>query len=161
MPESASRTPALVVLVVLVVPGLLGLLGLLQSGCATSRPAAPPPAPGRETASIEPGVARRTGLASYYGRRFHGRRTANGERFDMHALTAAHRTLPFGTRVRVREPATGRQVVVRINDRGPARLEREIDLSLAAAKRLGLTGPGVAPVELEILAPSTEAPDGD
>lgn len=88
------------------------------------------------------------GLASWYGKRFHGRRTANGERFDMHALTAAHRSLPFGTRLRVRSITTGREVVVRINDRGPYRGARILDLSFAAARALGVDHLGVTRVEI-------------
>src|SRR5262249_35789036 len=79
-----------------------------------------------------------TGRASWYGRGFHGRKTANGERFDMHALTAAHRTLPLGSYVRVTNPSTNESVVVRINDRGPYARGRVIDLSYAAAKILHL-----------------------
>lgn len=88
------------------------------------------------------------GTASWYGKRFHGRRTASGERFDMNGLTAAHRTLPFGTRVRVRSVATGREVVVRINDRGPRSRQRVIDLSLGAARELGIHRGGTAEVQL-------------
>ena len=92
-----------------------------------------------------------SGRASYYGKRFHGRRTANGERFDMHAMTAAHPTLPFGSKVRVTNARTGRQVIVRINDRGPFAKSRVIDLSRAAAKRIGMISRGHAKVELELL----------
>lgn len=88
------------------------------------------------------------GLASWYGPGFHGRRTANGERYDMNALTAAHKTLPFGTRVRVRSVHTGKEVVVRINDRGPYKHSRIIDLSLAAITALGLRHRGVTEVVL-------------
>jgi rare lipoprotein A len=88
------------------------------------------------------------GLASWYGRQFHGRRTASGERYDMHDFTAAHKTLPFGTRVRVRSLQTGKEVVVRINDRGPYRHRRIIDLSQAAITALGLRHRGVTLVEL-------------
>jgi len=88
------------------------------------------------------------GLASWYGPRFHGRRTASGERFDKHALTAAHRTLPFGTSVRVRSVHTGKEVVVRINDRGPFQPGRIIDLSRAAMLALGTLERGVTEVEL-------------
>ena len=91
------------------------------------------------------------GVASWYGRDFHGRSTASGERFDMHGLTAAHRTLPFGTPVEVRNPANGRSVVVRINDRGPHTRRRLIDLSYAAARDLGIAARGTAPVELRVL----------
>ena len=92
-----------------------------------------------------------SGVASYYGRRFHGRRTANGESFDMHQLTAAHRTLPFGSLVRVTNPRNGRSVVVRINDRGPFVRGRSIDLSRAAAEEIGLIRSGHGRVELELL----------
>lgn len=88
------------------------------------------------------------GLASWYGEPHHGRRTASGERFDMEELTAAHKSLPFGTRVRVENPATGQAVVVRINDRGPFAPGRIIDLSRAAAERIGLIQTGVARVVL-------------
>ncbi len=92
------------------------------------------------------------GKASWYGKRHHGRTTANGESFDMHALTAAHKTLPFGTIVRVIDRNTRRSVVVRINDRGPYRSGRVIDLSKAAANQLRILKRGVAPVALEILS---------
>jgi len=91
------------------------------------------------------------GTASYYGRKFHGRRTASGEPFDMGALTAAHRSLPFGSLVRVTNPANGRSVTVRINDRGPFTRGRVIDVSRAAAEELGLIRRGHATVELELI----------
>jgi rare lipoprotein A len=91
------------------------------------------------------------GLASWYGHPHHGRITAGGGRFNMYALTAAHRTLPLGTRVRVLNLTSHRSVVVTITDRGPFIKERIIDLSYAAAQRIGLIGPGTAPVQLEIL----------
>lgn len=92
-----------------------------------------------------------SGSASWYGGKFHGRKTANGERFNMNDLTAAHRTLPFGTRVRVTNEANGRSVVVRINDRGPYHGNRVIDLSRKAAESVGLLGRGVGRVKLEVL----------
>lgn len=88
------------------------------------------------------------GQASWYGEQFHGRRTASGERFDLNEMTAAHRSLPFGTRVCVRSAVTGKSVVVRINDRGPFAPGRVIDLSKAAAKELGMMGLGIKPVEI-------------
>jgi rare lipoprotein A len=91
------------------------------------------------------------GLASWYGREFHGRRTASGKRYDMHAMTAAHRTLPFGSLVRVVNPATGKTIVVEITDRGPFIRRRVIDLSAAAARALGVS---VSPVEVEALTPA-------
>ncbi|MEZ0606199.1 septal ring lytic transglycosylase RlpA family protein [Paraburkholderia sp. IW21] len=90
-----------------------------------------------------------TGRASWYGRGFHGRRTANGERYNMHALTAAHRTLPLGSYVRVTNPANSRSVVVRINDRGPYARGRVIDLSMAAATALEMRHAGTARVKIE------------
>ena len=87
-----------------------------------------------------------SGRASWYGPGFQGRRTANGERFNTHALTAAHRRLPFGTRVRVTNTSNGRSVVVRINDRGPFIKGRVIDLSKAAAKQLGFVSSGVTKI---------------
>jgi rare lipoprotein A len=92
------------------------------------------------------------GQASWYGPRFHGRRTANGERFDMGAMTAAHKTLPFGTRLRVRSLVTGQEVHVRVNDRGPFIRGRIIDLSRSAARALGLLETGVKEVQIFVLS---------
>jgi rare lipoprotein A len=91
------------------------------------------------------------GLASYYGRHLHGRRTASGERYDEHAFTCAHRTLPFGTRLRVTAVETGRAVEVTVNDRGPFARGRVVDLSLAAARTLGMVHEGVIRVRVERL----------
>lgn len=93
---------------------------------------------------------RESGLASWYGDKFHGRPTASGEVYDMHAMTAAHPTMPLPSYARVRNPANGREVIVRINDRGPFSPGRIIDLSLAAAVRLGVSH-AVSPVEVERL----------
>ena len=90
-------------------------------------------------------------MASWYGDDFHGKPTSNGETYDMHALTAAHKTLPLGVHVRARNRNNGREVVVRINDRGPFVKERIIDFSYAAARQLGMTGEGTAPVRIEAL----------
>ncbi len=91
------------------------------------------------------------GLASWYGPRFHGRLTANGEIYDMYAPTAAHVSLPLGSLVRVSNPRTGQSKVVRINDRGPYIEGREIDLSFQVARELGLVEKGVARVKIELL----------
>ena len=91
---------------------------------------------------------RETGLASWYGRKFHGQSTASGEPYDMYAMTAAHKTLPLPSYVRVRNPANGREAIVRVNDRGPFHDDRIIDLSYTAALKLDLLR-GVAPVEIE------------
>jgi rare lipoprotein A len=88
-----------------------------------------------------------TGLASWYGKKFHGRRTASGEAYNMYAMTAAHKTLPIPSYARVRNPANGKEVIVRVNDRGPFSPGRVIDLSYTAALKLGVLG-GVAPVEI-------------
>ena len=96
------------------------------------------------------------GLASWYGAALHRRRTASGERFDMHALTAAHPWLPFGSQVCVRSLVTGKTVVVRINDRGPRAANRIIDLSRAAAQALGMLGRGTKPVALTALKSASQ-----
>lgn len=94
-----------------------------------------------------------TGLASWYGMEEQGNRTADGEIFDRHQFTAAHRHLPFNTRVRVTNRENGRSVVVRINDRGPYARDRVLDLSEAAAKALDMKKSGVVPVKIEVLRP--------
>jgi rare lipoprotein A len=117
------------------------------AGALVESPAAQGPQTRDGVAEPQAGVIAR-GRASWYGARFHGRRTASGEVFNMHEHTAAHKTLPFGTRVRVRNPATGQEVAVRINDRGPHVRGRVIDLSRAAAEQIGLVQMGVAPIVL-------------
>src|SRR5208283_1098131 len=91
------------------------------------------------------------GIASYYADDFNGKKTANGETYDMYKMTAAHRTLPFNTKVRVTNLDNKRSIIVRINDRGPFKLERIIDLSLSAATQLGMKGTGTANVKLEVV----------
>ncbi|MBE9229996.1 septal ring lytic transglycosylase RlpA family protein [Phormidium sp. LEGE 05292] len=128
--------------------------------------------PGRPTAQPQPAQvafapiptvkAVLSGLASWYGPGFHGNRSASGERYNQNALTAAHRSLPFGTMVRVTNLRNGLSVVVRINDRGPFARGRIIDLSAASARIIGLTSSGVAQVKLEVLGEpriiTTDAP---
>lgn len=92
-----------------------------------------------------------TGIASWYGPDFHGKRTSNGEIYDMHAMTAAHKTLPLGVHVKVRNRENGEEAIVRVNDRGPFVRGRIIDLSYAAAKKLGVVQRGTAPVRIEAL----------
>lgn len=92
-----------------------------------------------------------SGMASWYGAELNGNRTASGERFNMNDLTAAHRTLPFGTKVRVTFPATDKSIVVRINDRGPFSRGRVIDLSRKAAQEIGLVPYGHGAVKVEVL----------
>jgi rare lipoprotein A len=92
-----------------------------------------------------------TGVASWYGKDFHGKKTSNGETYDMHAMTAAHKTLPLGVYVKVRNRENGREATVRVNDRGPFVKGRILDLSYAAAKALGVDMVGTAPVRIEAL----------
>jgi rare lipoprotein A len=100
------------------------------------------------------------GNASWYGAPFHGRRASNGEVYDMYKLTAAHRTLPFETMVRVTNVNNGKSTVVRITDRGPFVDNRIIDLSLAAAREIESVGPGVVPVRVEVLSPGVDPTAG-
>ncbi len=120
-----------------------------NTAAAPSTQATPSAAPAAPAATS----AREAGRVAWYGRRFAGRRTASGERFDPNAMTMAHRSLPFGTQVKVTHAESGRSVVVRVNDRGPTQPDRIGDLSHAAARSLGILRSGVADVELEVLAP--------
>ena len=137
------------------------ILVALAAGCARTHKAPPTAAP---APTVSPPVARalppeprvlqigkQTGKASWYGDAHHGRKTASGETFDMNALTAAHRTLPLGTRVLVTNLANGRSIEVRINDRGPVVSDRIIDLSFAAARALGGVGAGVFRVRIAVV----------
>jgi rare lipoprotein A len=139
----------------------------LAGGCAhrtyTTQPpvpsppaAAPPsnPPPAVERQPVVPGEYVEQGVASWYGVPFDGHRTSNGEIYDMHQFTAAHRTLPFGAVVRVTNLRNGKQTEVRINDRGPFVADRVIDLSLSAAQAIDMVGPGTAPVRLEMISGS-------
>lgn len=118
-------------------------------------PSGPPPAVERQPAI--PGQYIEEGVASWYGAPFDGHRTSNGEIYDMHLFTAAHRTLPFNSIVRVTNLGNGKQTEVRINDRGPFVANRVIDLSLSAAQAIEMVGPGTAQVRLEIISGSNPA----
>lgn len=152
------------------VAAIIGALAL--AGCTggtgerETPPIARPPDPAPTTDPDKPGDNRYTiagqtyqvmdsadghverGIASWYGRKFHGQQTANGERYDMHAMTAAHRELPLPSYVRVENLDNGREITVRVNDRGPFKRNRIIDLSREAASRLGMREAGTAPVEI-------------
>jgi rare lipoprotein A len=166
--------------------GLAGVaaiaFSLILSGCATTRPPSPPPPPeskaetkpeakpetkpeakpetrpgAKPEVKPEPGSGGgQTGEASWYGEPHHGRTTASGETYDMSQLTAAHRTLPLGTRVLVTNLKNGRAVEVRINDRGPSVEGRIIDLSYAAARELGAVSGGTIPVRLRVISQPTQ-----
>ena len=139
---------------------LWAVLGFVLSGCASvsGTPPVSATAPPRAVTPAVPGSSEATpsakahvGKASWYGEAHHGKKTASGETYDMHALTAAHRTLPLGTKLRVTNVENGRTVVVRVNDRGPYVEGRVIDLSRAAARQLGALGDGLFNVRLEVL----------
>jgi rare lipoprotein A len=118
---------------------LIAITSLLLSACASQ-------------GQVDPHGYHAEGQASYYGARHHGNKTASGERFDQNALTAAHRSLPFGSRVQVTNLRNDKTVVVRINDRGPYAKKRIIDLSQKAAEQLDMLRDGVVPVRVEQLA---------
>jgi rare lipoprotein A len=156
--------------------GLVFVFAIVVTGCAGRRPvaaSAPPPMTPTPTPPATAERAKRTtdtserpsdqpnpgayieeGNASWYGAPFHGRRASNGEVYDMNKMTAAHRTMAFGTVVRVTNLTNGKTAVVRITDRGPFVENRIIDLSMAAAKEIESIGPGVVPVRLEVICGS-------
>jgi peptidoglycan lytic transglycosylase len=120
------------------------LMLAIAAGCSSSPPK-PVYFPGYPIGYVE------RGMASWYGPGFHGNKTANGERYDMHKLTAAHRTLPLGSIAIVRSSSTGKEVTVRINDRGPFARGRVLDLSYAGARTLGMVGNGTDQIELRVV----------
>lgn len=139
--EKGTTTSRLLLLLLFVL-----LVTTWLSGCSGWSPVRPAYPPGYPLGFVE------RGSASWYGPGFHGNRTANGEVYDMHKLTAAHRTLPLGSVAVVRSLTTGRQVTVRINDRGPFVRGRILDLSLAGAQAMGMVGPGTDEIELRVIS---------
>ncbi len=127
----------------------------LLAGCSTATPRASVPAPAEGYEEV--------GIASWYGAQHHGKRTASGEIFDMNRLTAAHRSLPFGTRLLVTNRDNNRTTEVRVNDRGPFVKGRILDVSYAAARQLGALGSGTFAVRLRVIAlpttPASTTPD--
>lgn len=123
-------------------------------------PGAPNPRRGKTSVAPAPEGYTEEGNASWYGVPFHGRRASNGEIYDMNKLTAAHRTLPFDTLVRVTNLNNGKSTTVRITDRGPFVENRIIDLSLAAAREIESVGPGVVPVRVEVITPGVDVNGG-
>jgi len=139
---------------------LVVAVALLVTGCAKKKRVAAPPSGPRAGAAMPHLGDEETGVASWYGHPYHGRPSSSGEIYDMEQLTAAHRTLPFGTVVEVRDLDNGRAVSVRINDRGPFVEGRIIDLSRAAAREISMLGPGTAHVRLRIAALPSAIPAG-
>ncbi len=149
-------------------------LGVLMNACSGKKPATTPES-GKTKASQRPYTVlgkryeplkshvgfTQEGVASWYGKDFHGKKTSNGETYDMHAMTAAHKTLPLGVFVKVRNKENGRETVVRVNDRGPFVKNRVIDLSYSAAKKLGVDLKGTAPVRIEALGYKAGGPGGE
>ena len=136
----------------------LGALAVILAGCSSQNyPPASLPARSYYSPSAQSYGTSRTEVASWYGPGFAGRRTSSGETYNPEALTAASKTLPLGSHVRVTNPDTGRSVVVRINDRGPFVRGRSLDLSHGAAQQIGLTGKGVGRVRVTPTATSTPA----
>jgi rare lipoprotein A len=137
-------------------PFIVAAVGVALAAISAHVLAQGTPAPAAATSSSATDAAQ-SGRLAWYGRKFAGHRTASGERYDPDALTMAHRTLPFGTRVRVTNPASKRSVVLRVNDRGPTQADRVGDVSLAAAKRLGMTRAGVIDAELTVISTGARA----
>ena len=142
--KSQFRPPRMKIRYLVCASICLGTLGGCSAffGPVKSDSAKPP-----DLGSLRP----RTMIASFYGKEFSGKKTASGEPFDPAALTAAHRTLPFGTQLRVKNPQNGKTVEVRINDRGPFAAGRDLDLSHGAAAELGISDDGVTTVQVEVL----------
>ncbi len=132
-----------------VTSGFTLAVALIMTGCVSSPRftlASKPVSPGEQSWSLT-----EEGVASYYADEYNGRKTSNGETYDMNKMTAAHRTLPFNSMVKVTNQDNGKAITVRINDRGPFKDDRIIDLSLSGAKQLGIIGPGTARVRLEVI----------
>ena len=128
---------------------LLGASGTVAQPAAASAPASAPLATATAAAS-------ETGKIAWYGRKFAGRKTASGEAFNPEALTMAHKTLPFGTRVKITNPKNSKSVTVRVNDRGPTQPDRVGDVSYAAARKLGMLKSGVIEAELVVVGNAPE-----
>lgn len=140
---------------VLYVSGLFMLLVMLTF-CATDRRFSRGKSPSvsktyHRTASHGHSAHQLEGICSYYGPKFHGKRTASGEKFDMYQLTAAHKTLPFATRIKVINLDNGKSVIVKINDRGPFVKGRILDLSYAAAKKIDMINQGTARIRIDVM----------
>lgn len=137
------------------IPSLESSSAAIIPGSPETQEASPPPT----LPAPAPSTIIGTGLASWYGAKHHGKRTASGEIFDQRKFTAAHRTLPWGSIVKVTNLDNGKSVEVRINDRGPFTKGRVIDLSRAAARALGMVESGVSPVRMELLSPREMSSD--
>ena len=149
MKESRSTCRTLLALI-----GLLCSLGSYAAVDVQDPPARDTTATTAPTRSSESADRTETGLAAVYSNRLHGRKTASGERYDRNALTAAHKTLPYGTRVKVTNNRNHKSVILRINDRGPTQAGRILDISPRAAKSLGMQSTSMAQVTAEVTTPA-------
>jgi rare lipoprotein A len=151
-----------------VAAALLSLVAVAQAQTPASAPAAAKPAmatpapavPAAAAAAVTPAGDVSEGKVAHYGRKFNGRKTASGERFNAAAMTMAHKTLPFGTKVKVTNLANNKSVVVRVNDRGPTTPDRVGDLSTAAAKKIRMTKAGVVNAKLEVVGTAKTMAEG-
>jgi rare lipoprotein A len=148
-----------------VAAALLSLVAVAQaqtpaSAPAAAKPAMATPAPAVAAAAATPAGDVSEGKVAHYGRKFNGRKTASGERFNAAAMTMAHKTLPFGTKVKVTNLANNKSVVVRVNDRGPTTPDRVGDLSTAAAKKIRMTKAGVVNAKLEVVGTAKTMAEG-
>ncbi len=155
MNPSILRGAALAALISFSAPVVLAQASAPGASAPAAAPV-PPPASVEAKPAEAQAAAVETGRLAWYGRKFAGRRTASGERYDPNALTMAHKTLPFGTHVKVTNLANHKSVVLRVNDRGPTQADRVGDVSLAAAKRLGMLKPGVIDAELSVVSVGTK-----
>lgn len=148
-PRASVRAAAIALLLAFAATGCAEVGRPPQAPLPQARPTQAPMQLSRECRATRLYVEE--GMASWYGRAHHGRRTASGQAFNMHRLTAAHRTLPFGTRIRVTNMRNGRSVVLIVNDRGPFVRGRFLDVSYRAARELHFVRAGLAPVRIEIM----------
>jgi rare lipoprotein A len=140
----------------ILVLSLLAAASLVNAQPA-SAPARAAPAAAPMAAAAAPAASAESGKIAYYGRKFAGRKTASGERFNPNAMTMAHKSLPFGTLVKVSNPKNGKSVTLRVNDRGPSTPDRVADVSASAARKLGMLRAGVIAAELQVVGQAAPA----
>lgn len=137
---------------------LLAVCGLAQAQTPASAPAAAAAPAATVAPAAAPAAAGDEGKLAWYGKKFAGRRTASGQAFNPEAMTMAHKSLPFGTRVRVTNLKNKRSVVLRVNDRGPTQADRVVDVSAAAARKLGMSRSGVVDAKIEVVTEAKPRP---